>query len=277
MEDFKNKVAVITGASSGIGKAIAGRCLEEGMRVVLAGINLANLHAAEKELSQPGRSILCVQTDVSKSEDVVRLAEKTVEAFGGAHLLVNNAGVYAGTTIWETTPHDWEWVLKVNLWGTLNTIRIFVPIMLAQDTDCHVVNVSSIAGLMVFPGWGTYKVTKASQITISETLAAELADRGARIGVSVVCPGFVKTRIANAARNRPPEYPETVVDEAIEQGIRDGVNGGVPPEAILDPIFDGIRANQLYIFTHPDSAGAFQERFETIVASADQIKVEEVK
>lgn len=272
MQNFVDRVAVITGGAGGIGKAIAGRCLEEGMRVVLAGINLANLQAVEKELSQPGRSILCVQTDVSKPEDVQRLAEKTLEAFGGAHLLVNNAGVYAGSTIWETTPDDWEWVLKVNLWGTLHCLRAFVPMMLAQDADCHIVNVSSLAGWMSFPGWGPYKVTKASQIVISETLAAELASRGAKIGVSVVCPGFVKTGLANASRNRPAELSETNISEATEQGIRDGVDGGLSPEAILEPIFTGIRENQLYIFTHSGSAEAFQARFDTVLAAADQMK-----
>jgi NAD(P)-dependent dehydrogenase (short-subunit alcohol dehydrogenase family) len=189
--------------------------------------------------------------------------------FGGVHLLVNNAGVYAGTTIWESTLHDWQWVLNVNLWGTINCLRTFVPIMLAETTECHIVNMSSIAGLMTFPGWGTYKVTKASQIMISETLAAELAARGANIGVSVACPSFVQTNIMNAARNRPPELSETARDEAIEQGIREGVNGGVPPEAILEPLFEGIRNKQLYIFTHPGSGDAFRAKFEAILEAAD--------
>ena len=155
MYEFKGKVAVITGGSSGIGKAIAGRCLDEGMQVVLAGINLNNLNAARKELSAHGGAVLPVQADVSRPDDIQRLAEKTVETFGGAHLLVNNAGVYAGTTIWESTPQDWQWVINVNLWGTLNRLRTFVPIMLAQESECHIVNVSSLAGLMVFPGLGS--------------------------------------------------------------------------------------------------------------------------
>ena len=274
MKDFKNKVAVITGGSSGIGKAITGRCLQEGMRVVLAGINLDNLRAAEKELAAPSGMILCVRTDVSKPEDVQFLADKTIDAFGGVHLLVNNAGVYAGTTIWESTPHDWEWVLRVNLWGTLYCLRTFVPIMLAAETECHIVNVSSIAGLMTFPGWGPYKVTKASQIMISETLYAELTAHEANIGVSVLCPGFVKTSIPNAARNRPPEFFETSIDEDIERGIREGVDSGVPPEAILDPLFEGIRAKQFYIFTHPGSGDAFRARFSDILNAADAVQVE---
>ncbi len=212
MLDFNGKVAVITGAASGIGRAMAVRCVEEGMSVVLAGINASNLAAVEADLTKLGGAVLSVPTDVSKPEDIQRLAEKTLEAFGGVHLLVNNAGVYAGTTTWESTLHDWEWVLGVNLWGTIYSLRTFVPIMLAQDAESH---------------------------------------------------------IMNASRNRPTEYPETVRDEAVEEEIRKGVEAGLPPEAILAPLFEGIRAKKLYIFTHPGSGAPLRSRFDVILRAAE--------
>lgn len=271
MKDFVDKVAVITGGAGGIGRAIAGRCVQEGMRVVLAGINADTLHAAETELRAQGGTVLSVPVDVSKLADVQRLAEKTLEAFGGVHLLVNNAGVYAGSSIWESTLHDWQWVLEVNLWGTIYCLQTFVPILLEQETEGHIVNVSSLAGLMAFAGWGPYKVTKASQIVISETLDAELRARGAKVGVSVVCPGFVQTNMVNASRNRPAALSESAIDEAIEQGIQEGVNGGLPPDAILEPLFEGIRSNALYIFTHPGSGDAFRGRFDSILDAAGRV------
>ena len=274
MKDFKGKVAVIVGAGGGIGRAIALRCAEESMRVVLAGINSGTLAAVETEIAAHGGEALCVQMDVSKPEDVQRLAARALEVFGGVHLLVNSAGVYAGSNVWESTLQDWQWVLEVNLWGTIFCLHTFVPIMLAQGTEGHIVNVSSIAGMMTFPGWSPYKVTKAGQIVLSETLRAELAERDAQIGVSVLCPGFVQTNISNAVRNRPADLPETSRHETIEQGIREGVQAGLPPEGILQPLFEGIRANQLYIFTHPGGEDMLRERFDGILAAATQVTAE---
>lgn len=274
MKDFKGKVAVIVGAGSGIGRAIALRCVEEGMRVALAGINMDTLARVEAEVIARGGAAVCVQTDVSRPEDVQGLADRVLEVFGEVHLLVNSAGVYAGSSVWESTPQDWKWVLDVNLWGTLHCLRAFVPIMLAQGGEGHIVNVSSIAGMMTFPGWGPYKVTKAGQNVLSETLRAELAARGAPIGVSVFCPGFVQTNLSSAARNRPADLSETSRDEAIEQGIREGMQVGMPPDQILEPLFAGIRANQLYIFSHPWSEGVLRERFDSILADAARVNQE---
>jgi NAD(P)-dependent dehydrogenase (short-subunit alcohol dehydrogenase family) len=276
MDDFNQKVAVITGGGGGLGKAIAMRCVQEGMRVVLAGINAQTLHAAEMELRERGGTVLSVPTDVSKWEDVQRLAEKTVERFDEVHLVVNNAGVYAGTTTWDTTRHDWQWVLDVNLWGTIYCLQAFVPILLKQPAGGHIVNVSSIAGLMTFPGWSPYKVTKASQIVISETLDEELKARGANVSVSVFLPGFIQTNIANASRNRPAALLETSRDESIEREIQEGVSNGLPPEAVMDALFEGIRSNEMYIFSHPGSRDAFQGHFERILESAGRIPAGEI-
>jgi NAD(P)-dependent dehydrogenase (short-subunit alcohol dehydrogenase family) len=157
MNEFKGNVAVITGAASGIGLALADRCVQEGMKVVLADVEPEPLAKAEAALKASGGSVLAVRTDVSRAKDVEALAQKTRSAFGAVHLLCNNAGV-AGTPapVWESTVADWEWVLGVNLWGVIHGVRVFAPIMLAQDTDCHIVNTASMAGLISCPGLAAY-------------------------------------------------------------------------------------------------------------------------
>jgi NADP-dependent 3-hydroxy acid dehydrogenase YdfG len=152
MKEFKDKVAVITGAASGIGRAIAFRCAQEGMKVVLTDIEEKALTQTETEMKALGAAVLAVLTDVSKASDLEALAQKTLDAFGAVHLLCNNAGVDAGTSIWESSLADWQWVMGVNLWGVIHGVRVFVPIMLEQDTDSHIVNTASISGLVSIPG-----------------------------------------------------------------------------------------------------------------------------
>ena len=195
MNEFNGKVAVITGAASGIGRALADRCVHEGMKAVLADVEVDALAKTEASLKASGATVLAVQTDVSQARDVAALAEKTVEAFGAVHLLCNNAGVGTEAAVWESTLEEWEWVMGVNLWGVIHGVRTFVPVMLAQDTECHIVNTASMAGLISGPGLGAYKVTKHAVVSLSETLHHELGERGAKIRVSVLCPGIVNTRI----------------------------------------------------------------------------------
>jgi len=183
MKEFKDRTAVITGAASGIGRAIAEQCARESMKVVLADIEEEALSQAEKEMKAAGASVLAVVTDVSKASDVEALAQKTLDAFGAVHLLCNNAGVGVGGCVWECTIEDWKWVLGVNLWGVINGVRVFVPIMLEQDTECHIVNTASGLGLISSPYPGIYKVTKHAIITLSETLYHEMALRGTNIKV----------------------------------------------------------------------------------------------
>src|SRR5947209_1123097 len=171
--------------------------------ILLAGINEQTLMQASQELRAEGASVLAVQTDVSKAGDVEALAQKAFDTYGAVHLLFNNAGVGAGTTIWESTLADWEWTLGVNLWGIIYGIRAFVPRMLEQGTEAHIINTASVAGLTSGPGLGIYKVTKHGMVALSETLYYELALRGAKVKVSVLCPGFVNTQIMDCARNRP--------------------------------------------------------------------------
>jgi NAD(P)-dependent dehydrogenase (short-subunit alcohol dehydrogenase family) len=232
MREFTGKVAVITGAASGIGRGLAQRCVEEGMRVVLADIEAPALAQAEAELRGAGATVLAVPTDVAQARAVEALAERTMQTFGAVHLLCNNAGVGAGGSIWESSLDDWEWVLGVNLWGVIHGVRSFVPLMLAQDTACHVVNTASIAGLLSYHPSASYQVTKHAAVALSEHLYHSLAERQAKIGVSVLCPGWVRTRILESARNRPaarrgaappaPPSPELAAAPAADAGAGRG-------------------------------------------------------
>jgi NAD(P)-dependent dehydrogenase (short-subunit alcohol dehydrogenase family) len=270
MTEFKDKVAVVTGAASGIGRAIADCCVQHGMKVVLADVETEMLTKTEASMKAAGATVLAVPTDVSQAGDVESLAHKTLDAFGAVHLLCNNAGV-SGTAapIWESTIADWEWVIGVNLWGVIHGMRVFVPIMLGQDTDCHIVNTASMAGLISYAGLGAYKVTKHGVVTLSETLHHELAERGAKLKVSVLCPGVVNTRIMESARNRPghPRRPERL-DPASEAGweaLRQLVPLGMPPAQVADAVFEALRGDQFYILTHPEGKESVRTRMEDIL------------
>jgi len=223
MKAFQGKVAVVTGAASGIGRALAERCAQEGMKVVLADIEGQALLQASGDLAAQGAQTLAVPTDVSQAGEVETLARKAFEAYSAVHLLFNNAGVGAGTTAWESTLADWEWVLGVNLWGVIHGLRAFVPRMLAQETECHVVNTASVAGLL--PGRGVYGVSKHAVVALSEALSADLGQQRSKIGVSVLCPGYVNTRILDSSvRHRPPVTgegePGPSGDESALQRVR---------------------------------------------------------
>jgi NADP-dependent 3-hydroxy acid dehydrogenase YdfG len=262
MKEFRDKVAVITGAASGIGRAIADRCAEEGMKIVLADIEEKSLEQTERELKAAGATTLAVVTDVSKAGDVRNLANSTLSNFGEVHLLFNNAGVGVGGYIWECTLEDWKWVIGVNLWGVIHGIRFFVPIMLGQDTECHIVNTTSAAGLISSPHLGIYKVTKHGILSLSETLHHELAIRAAKIRVSVLCPMWVKTQLLEADRNRPTELQNDPAEQQrittapeyqdVENLVRTAVEGGLSCESVADCVFDAIRHDRFYIFTDPE-------------------------
>jgi NAD(P)-dependent dehydrogenase (short-subunit alcohol dehydrogenase family) len=272
MKEFKGKVAVITGAASGIGRGIAEHCVQKEMKVVLADIEEAPLKETEQALQAKGTSVLAVRTDVSKASDIETLARKTLDTFGDVHLLFNNAGVQTRRTIWESTMADWEWVINVNLWGVIHGVRIFVPIMLQQQTECHIVNTASAVGLISGSGTGTYRVTKHGVVSLSETLCLELQQRNALIGVSVLCPSFVRSRLNEADRNRPAELwnpsgenPPTPEEQALERFFQEMNQSGITPEQCAELVFKAIQNNTFYILTHPELSTAIQRRMENIL------------
>jgi len=267
MKEFKDKVAVITGAASGIGFGLAERCAQEGMKVVLAGINQDNLVQAQEALSPIGATTLCVQADVANHEDIKALAQKTLKVFGAVHLLVNNVGVGAGGPVWATTLVDWQWVMNVNLWSVIYGLDVFVPIMLAQDTECHIVNTSSVAGLLPYHPCAPYQVTKHAVVALSENLYHSLADQNAKLRVSVLCPGWVKTRIMESERNRPdglqnPPTKEPLPPEhlAVLEQMQQAVEAGISPQEVADQTFRALWEDRFCILTHPEWNGVVQQR-----------------
>lgn len=270
VKDFQGKVAVVTGAASGIGRALAEKCAQEGCKVVLADVEEQALKQAEAAMKANGADVLAVQTDVSKAESVEALANKAFDTYGAVHLLFNNAGVGAGTTVWDSSLADWHWVLGVNLWGVIHGVHYFVPRMLAQGGEAQIVNTASSAGLISSSGLGIYKVTKHGVVTLSETLSLELAQAGPQIKVAVLCPEWVNTRIMDAERNRPAELqnaPQQLSPEmlAAYAAIRQVVQEGITPSQVADTVFEAIREGKFYILTHPTTKFAVQLRMEDIL------------
>ena len=265
MKDLKGKVAVVTGAASGIGRALAERFVVEGMKVVLADVEEDALKKAVSELDDAGADVLAVRTDVSKLADVEALARVTLDAFGAVHVVCNNAGV-AGPIgpLWTQRPEDWQWVLGVNLWGVIHGIRVFVPILLAQGDEGHVVNTASIAGLLAIPNTGPYTASKHAVVAVSETLHHELALVGAKIRVSVLCPGFVRTAIADSHRNRPDAPAPAGAgpgDDAWVEGFRRAIDAGIPPEICAHRVIEAMAEERLYVLTHADLAKGVHARW----------------
>ena len=271
MKELRNKVAVVTGAASGIGRAMAERFAGEGMKVVLADVEAAALGDAERELKTAGATVLSVPTDASNAESVDALARKTLDAFGAVHVVCNNAGVGSpGGPLWERTLADWQWVLGVNLWGVIHGVRTFVPILLRQR-EGHIVNTASMAGLLSTPFLGIYNATKHAVVAISETLYGELAAIGSPVKVSVLCPGFVQTRILESARNRPLDLAnaraaDPPAADQVESAIRQALANGLPPAEVADRVVAAIRDEQFYILTHPEYKPLLQAYAEGLVA-----------
>jgi len=270
VKEFKGKVAVITGAASGIGRAIAERCVSEGMKLVLADIDDENLTKAESELRGQGGTVLSVRTDVSKRSEVEELARQTLDVFGQVHLLVNNAGVGAGGSAWEATWHDWEWVIGVNLWGVIHGVKVFTPLMLAQNVECHIVNTASAAGLIVGGISAPYSTTKHAVVGLSESLYLTLQQRGALVKVSVLCPGLVRTNIINAEHHRPADLRNEPVELGAERRaglniMKAAIEAAMPPRQVADKVFDAIRNEQFYILTHPDWMELVQMRTDSLL------------
>ncbi len=282
MKVVEDKVAVVTGGASGIGRAVAKRFAEAGMRVVLADVQQDALDATVEHFTAAGHEVLGVRTDVSDGASVQALADAAVAHFGGVHLVHNNAGVGVGGPIWAQTEKDWEWVLGVNLWGVIHGIRVFVPLMLDQGEPAHVVNTASMAGLISVPHLGAYNVSKHGVVTLSETLHRDLGLAGADIGVSVLCPGLVMTNIFESQRNRPDELADgdgsaglaaLLSESAGEEGASTATEDAIgafgtflTPEQVAADVFHAVVEDRFYILTHPEmSATLVRTRMDDIL------------
>jgi NAD(P)-dependent dehydrogenase (short-subunit alcohol dehydrogenase family) len=268
LDDFNDKVAVITGAGSGFGREFARLGRELGMRLVLADIEQDALDATAAELRGAGATLIAERVDVSVGADVERLARSARSAFGDVDLLFNNAGVGTGGLIWESSERDWQWVLGVNVWGVIHGIRSFVPAMLARGGAGHVVNTASVAGLLSPPLMGVYNVSKHAVVAMTETLYHDLKQVDAAIGCSVLCPAYVPTGIHRSERNRPPapaDEAPTPSQSAARETLQKAVTSGrLTAQEVAKITFDAIRSDTFYIITHPKILGSVSLRHEDI-------------
>jgi NADP-dependent 3-hydroxy acid dehydrogenase YdfG len=273
MKEFKGKVAVITGAASGIGFGLAKKCVKEGMKVVISDTIEEDLIRAEQELKKMNGNVLSMVTDVSKAGDVELLAQKAYEEFSEVHLLFNNAGVSPNRTLlWEHTLNDWNWILNVNLWGVIHGVKFFVPKMIEQNSEAHIINTASIMGLM--KAGDLYSITKHAVVAISEALMSHLAPKTKLIKVSVLCPSFIRSKILESEDIRPERFEndpsEIILHPEMEQNrnwMREQNASGLTPEECAEITFSAIKNEDFYIFTDKSvtSKNPIKQRFRKIL------------
>jgi len=281
MQDLEGKVAVVTGAASGIGLGLARRFAGESMRVVLADVERAALDKATDELANEfgADNIVGVLTDVRDDEAVDALAAATFDRFGAAHVLCNNAGVGVGGLAWTVPADRWRWAVDVNLLGVARGIRAFVPRMIEQG-EGHVVNTASAAGILTGPAMAPYFATKHAVVALSESLYFDLQLTSGAVGVSVLCPEWVRTNIADSERNRPsdvaPAESAVVSDidvdadmvRALIQGL---VDGGIDPDDVAAQVVDAIRTGRFWVLTHPTTVESARKRWEAIASDGQPV------
>ncbi len=272
MRDLAGRVAVITGATGGLGKALVQRFAGASMKLVLADLNVDALAHAVSELERNGIAAIGVRTDVRKGADVEALAARTLEEYGAVHLLCNNAGVAPVGAAWESTAADWEWVLGVNLWGVIHGVRVFAPIMLEQGDDGHIVNTASVAGLISPPGMAAYNVSKHAVVALTESLHHDLVARGAKVRCTVVCPAYFPSGIADSEQKRPAELAESGrtksdAQRALEDNLRKAVMAGkLSADDVAAAVVEAVRDERFYVLTHPRIKPAIEWRMQDILA-----------
>lgn len=269
MQQLEGRAAWITGAASGIGLALARRLAAERMKLVLVDVEAGPLAEAEQTLRDAGATVLAVRADVTDAAAMDAAAKQALDAFGVIHLIVSNAGVGGGGgPMWKLGVDDWKWALDVNLYGVIHGIRCLLPALLDSGEEGHVVNTASIAGLTSTPFMGPYTASKHAVVALSECLAKELELVKAKVGVSVLCPGFVKTKIAQSHRNRPGE-PQRVDKNPLAQKfaavLQQLVDAGQPVDKIADAVVDAVRGAKFYILTHPEMKPAIEHRMRQIL------------
>ncbi len=269
MEQLDGKVAVITGAANGIGLAMARAFAKQGSKLVLADVNGDELAAAVASLEADGATATGEVTDVSEIEQVEALRDAALGAYGAVHVVCNNAGVGGGGLSWEIPMDQWRWVLGVDLFGVIHGVKTFTPLLVEQG-EGHVVNTASMAGL-TSPGFmGPYNVSKHGVVTLSETMYGELSMMAPGVGVSVLCPGWVNTRVYDAARYRTDDEEQSEASQAAAEGLMDVVKGlvtsGLDPSVVADQVVDAVLTRRFYILTHPSWNDAITDRTATIVS-----------
>jgi NAD(P)-dependent dehydrogenase (short-subunit alcohol dehydrogenase family) len=261
MNELRGKVAVVTGAASGLGRAMALAFAAEGMRLALADVNKPGLEETRNRVGPHG---MIVRLDVSNGADVEAFAKRCIDEFGAVHVVCNNAGVAISGAVWENSEDEWRWLLGVNLWGVIHGVRAFAPRLMAQD-EGHIVNTASVAGLISPPGMGAYAVSKHAVVALSECLRHDLAERGSRVGVSVLCPAYVPTGIADS---RPPmPAPKSHERLAKEAALRKAVaSGKLSADDVARAVVAAVKDNRFYVLTHPAIKGAVRARMEDVLA-----------
>jgi NAD(P)-dependent dehydrogenase (short-subunit alcohol dehydrogenase family) len=274
MRELSGKTAFVTGGASGIGLALGGAFAEAGMKVMLADIEQDALAAAVKGLAQVGPGVRGVICDVADPDSVEQAAKATYDAFGNVHVICNNAGVAAAGGIDNISLDNWRWVLDVNLMGVLHGIRTFLPHIRAHGEGGHIVNTASMAGMNAGLGFSPYVASKFAVVGMSEGLATQLKPLG--IGVSVLCPGFVRTGIGESGRNRPARYgatqtpdPESPAGQLLAH-IAERLASGLVPSEVAARVLAAIREDKLYVFTHPEMRDEVADRFAAILAALEE-------
>lgn len=270
MQEFKGKVAVVTGAASGMGRGFAERFASEGMKVVLADVEKPALNTAVEELQRQGFDVIGQLTDVSQLAQVEALRDRTLKQYGKVHILCNNAGVvsHGATAIWDATMHDWEWVLGVNLWGVIHGVSTFLPIMIEQDEAGHVVNNSSVLGIMTGAGEiGPYSVSKFGVTRITEALYYDLARINSKLKCTLLCPSSTVTNLDLAGRNRPDALKDrhgaerqAEIEAKNKAVFLRHQSGGMAPSEVADHVFNAIKAEQFYLITEPNPASLVRNK-----------------
>ncbi len=267
MDKFEGRTAFITGGASGIGFAMARAFAAAGMKVAIADVEQEALDAAVAKLKEGNADVLGICLDVRDRDAMEAAAATVTEAFGPVHVLCNNAGIGAGGPMHETTYGDWDWTLGVNLNGVVNGLQAFLPGMVAHGEGGHVVNTASMAGIAGFGGMGPYNASKFAVVGISEALAQDVAH--ANIGVSVLCPGFVKTNIFTSSRNRPADLPGREYTPSAEDEARlaEILETALSPEQVAEQVLEAVRQKQFWIFTHPQFAQVVEMKMQSMLAA----------
>jgi NAD(P)-dependent dehydrogenase (short-subunit alcohol dehydrogenase family) len=274
VDEFAGRVAVVTGAAGGIGRALAVEAARRGMRVALADVDEKGLEETHRQVLAQGAEALARRTDVSREADVVALADAAERELGGTHLVFNNAGVLVGGCVWERTADDWRWVLGVNVWGVIHGVRVFVPRMLASGRPGHVVNTASVGGLLTGPFLSPYVVSKHAVVALTEALHYELGARKAAVGASVLCPGAVRTGIWRSERIRPADLAHKqelhgADERSFMEGMSAAIDAGIDASEIAPGVFDAVAARRFWILPDPSFLPLIQQRFDGILAGTN--------